>query len=452
MAIIAARLKKIKSDPSWIVNPDIVDAACERLEHRWRDRLLDPCSTLQAFVAQIANANTAISDLVRIMGGTFTSSAYCQARQRLPCGVVKAVLNEFTSRIRGDASGDGLWHGHRTALVDGSVVVMPDTPRLRGFYGTAANYAPGCGLPQAHLLLLFDAHHGLLLDMSVATGNTQDLRQVHELHPALREGDILVGDRGLCSYTHLAQLSQKNLHGVLRVSRSWHLEFPADLGPRRLHAYDRHSSGGAIQIGRLGPDDQLIEIVKPRNRPKHLSAEEFAKLPSAMVVRALRYRVTQPGFRCDEVTLLTTLLDAKKYPAADLAKLYLSRWRVEQDIRHLKRTLNMERLKCRSLEGIKRELMVFALVYNAVCASRMLAARAQKVEPRSISFIDALRWMRHDSHQAPMKISPPATLMVLPKRPPRIHPRMKKRSHDRFLVMQGPRRKLIKDITGKAAN
>src|SRR5262249_20999567 len=148
----------------------------------------------------------------------------------------------------------------------------------------------------------------------------------------------------------------------------------------------------------------------------------------------------------------TTLLDAKKYPAADLAELYLSRWRIEQDIRHLKCTLKMERLKCQSLEGIERELMVFALVYNAVCATRMLAARAQEVEPRRISFIDTLRWMRHAAGQSPTEIWIPAALLVLPKRPPRIHPRMKKRSDDRFPVMRKPRQKLIATITRKKSD
>lgn len=455
MAIITARLEHVKSGSTQIVDQDVVEQACARVGYRWRDRVLDPCTTLRAFVAQVANGNTAIADLVRIMQEAFCEAAYCKARQRLPCSVVRAVLTEFTQRVRSvcDAAAgrDGLWHGHRTALMDGSGVALPDTAELRTSFGTPSQYAPGCGLPQAKLLMLFDARHGLLLDVAAACASTPDLRHAHQLHPVLREGDILVGDRGLCSFAHLALLGQKNLHGVFRVSRSWRIDFPASPGPRRRHKYNRHRSREAIQIGSSGPDDQLIEIVKPHNRPEQFSPEEFAKLPSKMLVRAVRYRVEQPGFRPREIRLLTTLLDSSKYPAADLAELYLSRWRIEQNIRHLKRTLGMERLKCQSPAGVERELMVFALVYNAVCVTRALAANAQEVEPPRIRFVDTLRWMRHEAGQAPETIIAPSLLQVLPRRPPRIHPRLKKRSDDRYGVLRRPRQQMIDWIIRKIA-
>lgn len=450
MAIIAARLRRIKKDPTPLVDPGVVDRACRRIGHRWRRRCLDPCTTLRAFVAQIVNGNTAITDLVRVLGDGFSPSAYCQARQRLPCSVVRAVLREFTARVRPrcDADSAGLWHGHRTALMDGTGVVMPDTPELRGFFGTATGYPPGCGLPLAHVLTLFDAHHGLLLDMSVTPGRTHDLRHARDLHPALRPGDVVVGDRGLCAYTHLATLAAAGLHGVFRVSRSRRTPFPATPGPRRRRSYNRHRSQEPILVRTIGPDDQLIEIVKPHNRAQHLAPEAFARIPSKMIVRAVRYRVQRPGFRTREITLLTTLLDARAYPAADLARLYLSRWRVEQDIRHLKRSMGMERLKCQSLDGVQRELAVFALVYNAVCTTRALAARARGVEPRRVSFVDTLRWLRLTGG-APTAGAFPANPLILPKRPPRNHPRQRKRSNSPYPVMSRPRSEIVAQILDK---
>jgi hypothetical protein len=447
MAIIVERVRQVKEDPSLIVDVASVERACRDVGHLWRDRTLDPCATLRAFVAQIANGNTAITDLARIMGGAFSPSAYCQARQRLPTSVVKAVLGDFTTRARA-ASDDrsGLWRGHRTAIMDGTGVVMPDTPELRSFFGVASGYAPGCGLPLAHVLTLFDAHHGLLLDMAVDPGSTHDLRRAHDLHPALRPGDVVIGDRGLCAYTHLAALAEKGMHGVFRVGKSRSIPFPAGNGPRRPNSYNRHRSAEPVLIDLIGPDDQLIEIVKPKNRSKHLDPAWFAKVPPTMLVRAIRYRVEQPGFRTHEVVLLTTLLDPRKYPAREVAALYQTRWRIEQNIRHLKRTLGMERLKCRDNDGIARELNVFALVYNAVCVVRTLAARAQGVDPIRISFLDTLRSIRHAARGAPIAIDQPPVLLVLPKRPPRIHPRQRKRSDSPYRVMRRPRSDTIKWI------
>jgi hypothetical protein len=155
------------------------------------------------------------------------------------------------------------------------------------------------------------------------------------------------------------------------------------------------------------------------------------------------------GWSCRqrEITLLITLLDARKYPASALAELYFSRWRVEQNIRHLKRTLGMERLKCQSLMGVRRELAVFALVYNAVCFTRELAARAQGVDPVRVSFVDSLRLLRRTHGGVPDRVAMPGKLQVLPKRPPRIHPRQRKRSDSAFTIMRRPRAEIIRWIT-----
>lgn len=445
MAIIAERAQRVKEDPSWIVEEGVVRRACVAARHRWRKRTLDPTTTLRVFVAQVACGNTAITHLTRIMGEAFSPSAYAQARQRLPVRVVQAVLHEFDARARG-ASEDrsGLWRGHRLAILDGTGLVMPDTPELRSFFGVASVYAPGCGLPRAHVLTLFDAHAGFLLDMAVDRGTTQDLRRAHDLHRALREGDVVIGDRGLCAYTHLFALSQKKMHGVFRAGASWNIPFPAGKGPRPRHAYNRHHTSVPLLVRSFSPDDQLIEIVKPHNRAKHLDPAWFATVPAKMVVRVVRFRVRRPGFRAEEVLLLTTLLDAKAYPASEIADLYLTRWRIEQNIRHLKRTLGMERLKCKSKAGIERELLVFALVYNAVCAVRVRAATAQEVEPLRISFLDTLRWLLFSSRHAPTQLATPPPLLILPLRPPRHHPRQRKRSDSPFPIMKQPRSLLVR--------
>ena len=93
-------------------------------------------------------------------------------------------------------------------------------------------------------------------------------------------------------------------------------------------------------------------------------------------------------------TIATTLLDPMRYPKREIARLYGLRWEIETDFRHLKTTMRMEHLKCQSVDGVLKELMVFVLVYNLVRAAMVLAARRQEVDdPNRISFIDALRWL-----------------------------------------------------------
>ena len=112
-----------------------------------------------------------------------------------------------------------------------------------------------------------------------------------------------------------------------------------------------------------------------------------------MTVRELRYRVGRPGFRTRTVTLVTTLLDVELYPLDELASLYATRWRVELYLRHLKTTMQMDVLKCKTVEGVLKELTVYAIVYNLVRLVMVEASRRQGVDVERISFVDALRWL-----------------------------------------------------------
>ena len=139
-----------------------------------------------------------------------------------------------------------------------------------------------------------------------------------------------MGDRAFCSFAHLALIFQRKLHAVFRV----HQRQLVDFWPHRAHQVPGR---GKARVGvprsrwlrKLAVRDQLVEWFKPVECPKWMTAEQFAALPRTLVLRELRYRVVQPGFRSREITLVTTLLDAQRYRAAALAELYRLRWRVE---------------------------------------------------------------------------------------------------------------------------
>ena len=118
-------------------------------------------------------------------------------------------------------------------------------------------------------------------------------------------------------------------------------------------------------------------------------------MPETLPVRELRYRVAQKGFRVREVTVVTTLLDASIYEAKALAELYQQRWRIETNFQHLKTTVGMDVLHCKSVEGVLKELVVFALVYNLVRLTVHEAGQRQGEPLERISFIAALRCLMH---------------------------------------------------------
>jgi hypothetical protein len=172
-----------------------------------------------------------------------------------------------------------------------------------------------------------------------------------------------------------------------------------------------------------------------------MSPAQFATLPDEIVLRELRYQVHQKGFRTKVITLVTTLLDADVYSLPELADLYRRRWEQETNFGHVKTTMNMEILKCKTVDGVLRELHVFALIYNLIRLVMLQAAERQCVPTNRISFIDALRWL--DAAQPGDALS---KLVVLPHRPHRYEPRVRKRRPKKYKLMNKPRLQLKKEL------
>lgn len=449
---VTAVLTHIRADLAQGLDAPTILALCREAGYQWRPRLLDPVTTVHRFILQILHGNTACSHLPHLAGQRFTASAYCQARTRLPLGVWQQLVRRTSTALEPTTHDEGRWRGHRTFLGDGSSFSMPDTPELQEYFSQPSGQRPGCGFPVAHLLALFHAGTGFLLEVLAAPWHTHDMAQVASLHATLRPGDVLVGDRAFCSFAHLALLRHPELHAVFRV----HQKQIVDFTPSRPHTTPKPR---AVQKGlprsrwlrQLGGTDQLVEWVKPVRPPVHppawMTPALFAALPAVLCLRELRYRVAQAGFRTQTVPLVTTLLDVDLYPADALAALYHMRWQVETNLRHLKQTMGLDVLHCQRLVGVLKELTVFALVYNLVRVLMLAAAQRQGVALERISFIDALRWL---STARPGEPLPP--LVVNPHRPDRVEPRAVKRRPKPYPLLMTPRRvarnALIQQPTG----
>lgn len=440
---IDTALRRIRQDLGNHLDRSAVERICQQLGHTWRQGVLSPHATLHWFLLQVLSGNTALEHIATLAKKAFTDSAYCQARARLPLAVYQAVLRALTKALVRETF-NGLWHGHRTFLLDGSAFSMPDTPELQAHFGQQRTQALGCGFPIAKILALFHAGTGLLLEVLAAPLRSHEMARVEDVHPSLRPGDVLVADRGFCSFAHLALLSLRGVHAVLRIHQRQIIDFT----PNRAHAQlgSRGDAKGLPRsrwVRKLGPFDQVVEWFKPPSKPRWMSVEDYAALPESLMVRELRYKITRPGFRTREVMLVTTLLDAEIYTAAELARLYGSRWGVETDLRHLKQTMSMDVLKCKRVDGVLKELTVYAMVYNLVRLVMAEAARRQDVAVDRISFVDALRWLL-DS-QAGDELVP---LKVNPDRSGRVEPRVRKRRPRPYPLMRKPRSELRKQLIG----
>jgi len=432
-------LQRFKTEWAAQLQPEAISAACEAVGYTaWRDRLLNPVITVQLFLLQILHGNTACRPLPHLAGFSCSASAYCQARAKLPIRVLAHLLERLGQSAQSIISAEGRWHGHRTFFVDGSGCSMPDTPVLQEAFGQPPEQRPGCGFPVVRLLALFHAGTGLLTPLGSAPLLSHDLAQVQHVHPALASEDVLVADRGLCSYAHIALLVQRGMHAVFRVgSRQM-----VDCTPHRPFVMPATRRSAAIKglprsrwISAFSTDDQLVEWFKPRTCPPWLRPDALAALPPSLVVRELRDHVTQRGFRSRQITVVTTLLEAERYPWADVAELYWQRWEAETHLAQLKTTMKLDVLHCQTVLGVHKALLVFAILYNLVRLVILQSATQQQGGVQRISFLDALRWLG-----APDTGVPLAALCVKPARPNRVEPRVTKRRPKAFPFMTKPRR------------
>ncbi len=139
--------------------------------------------------------------------------------------------------------------------------------------------------------------------------------------------------------------------------------------------------------------------------------------------------------------LVATLLDAERYPQAELADLYYRRWQAEINLRDLKETLRLRVLRTQTVAGVEREVLALALLYNLLCAVRTVIAVHLETEPVRVSVIDVLRLLCFGLDRVVE-----ATIVINPDRPGRVQPRIVKRRPLGYSRMTRPREELKREL------
>ena len=114
----------------------------------------------------------------------------------------------------------------------------------------------------------------------------------------------------------------------------------------------------------LGKKDHLVEIPKSKKKPDWMTQQEYDEAPDKILIREIK---------SGKKILITTLLSAKDYPKKELKNLYQERWHVEVDLRHMKSTLGMDILSCKTPEMCIKEIWVYFLANNII---RLLISRS----------------------------------------------------------------------------
>ena len=144
-----------------LTGPQMLDNV-EELLPKHRERLLPPTETLSMFLAQALSSDgscrEAVNDaaLKRIADGlprcSASTSAYCQARKRLPQEMIVALTRQTGDLITDAAPQWWQWQARRVRLVDGATVTLADTEENQATYPPPSSQKPGLGFPIARMV------------------------------------------------------------------------------------------------------------------------------------------------------------------------------------------------------------------------------------------------------------------------------------------------------------
>ncbi len=420
------------------------------------DEIYSPPLTLWAFLSQVLfkqeqrSCLAAVSRVVVLLVGlgqdppSDNTGAYCRARAKLPVAVIRRLARQVAGGCERKLPRKWLWWNHHVKLVDGSTASLPDTEANQREFPQPRSQQQGLGFPLVRFVVLLSLASAMISDLALGpysgkeTGETALLR---ELMAGLEAGDVLLADRYYCSYFMICLLLAASVQVVTRL----HQRRTADFRRGR----------------RLGPGDHLVQWVRPA-KPDWMDQATYEQMPASLSVREVEVAVAEPGLRTQTFVVVTTLTDARKYRREDLAELYHQRWLAELDLRAIKINLDMDVLRCKSPEMVRREIWTCVLAYNLIRQTMLNSAKQGSCSPRQISFTAAMQKIAAGCVTVPLLEDEALLALIgehlhaLPQhkvghRPHRVEPRAIKRRPKPHPLLTKPRDQARADLlTGRA--
>lgn len=410
----------------------------------FRQRRFTPAVTLWTFLSQVLQPDPSCRAAVArvlawraaqgLAAGSADTGGYCKARDRLPTAALRRLARDTGRDVLAKAATPWLWKGRVVKVVDGTGVSMPDTAANQKEYPQSRSAKPGCGFPLIRMVVLFSLAVGTALDAAFGKhrgqgqGEQSLFRQVLE---NLAPGEVLLGDRNFCDYWVIAAAQARGVDTVLRLNTRWQ---------KSLHGCRRLANG-----------DRLMRLTKPR-RPSWMSTTDHAAVVDELWIRVVRVRVRQRGFRTRSLLVATTLLEPGQASSAELAELYRARWQAELDLRSLKQTLQMDVLRCKEPEMVRKEIWAHLLAYNLLRGVMAQAACTAGCKPRELSVAATAQLL--NAFVPYMRVAPDQearghlweVLLAaigrhrVGRRPDRVEPRCTKRRPKNYPPLSVPRR------------
>jgi DDE family transposase len=276
------------------------------------------------------------------------------------------VFEWLSKQFQDQAGSVDVWRGLRTVLVDGTNVSMPASSALFAAFDRGRGKHGHFRYPVARVVTLALANSMGVIAYKLGGYLTSEKSLLRDILGSLSPGDLLIGDRGFAGANLYVEYLRSGLQYITRAHQ-------------------------CLKLGRLPRLKSFSEgdfIAELKVTPANIRADP--SLPKTVTARIIKVEARVRG-KHEAIWLVTSLLDARAYPAAQIAKLYLKRWRIETSMRELKIGMGADVLRSKTPAGVRKEVAARMIALNVVHSIVLEAAATHEVEPIRISFVNATR-------------------------------------------------------------
>ncbi len=359
-----------------------------------RDRHFGSLTVFWAWIAQILEGNASCTKAVSFVQAwcrvlklpvpSKDSSAYCRARGRLPDAFLEKIDARVQQSLARSIQPRDLWRGHVLKAIDGTSVTLMDTEANQEKYPQHSGQKEGCGFPIMGIVGVVNLSHGGVEGFETCGSAKHDARMAPRLLKHLNEGDINMGDRAFCSYEYIARtVTERKAHVLMRLHQMRHRKLDWRKGRK------------------ISPIERIVTWAKPARQPdgSDLPAEQWDALPETITLRYIKMGYENRAGEKAALVVVTDLLDPLKYPAEEMADLYMERWQIEVKFRDLKTTLKMEYFEVKTPDLAHKTLRMMIIAYNLLRTTMQEAAQeaGRKVNEMSVQGIRCVLTSSHET-------------------------------------------------------
>ena len=232
---------------------------------------LQPDSSCQSIVHQFR-----VSERGNKSTLSTSTSAYCQARKRLPTELLSSVFTH-TAQLK-DTKHPLL--DRRVVCADGTGLLAADTAENQGLWPQQSSQKEGCGFSQIRLCALCNLHTGVTIDYRIGNKRSHELPLLRDQESSFNKNDVFIGDKGFVCFYDQARLLEIGVDSIVALARRKPV-----------------SASNAEKI--LGKNDLLISVPKiTSSAARHRYPQaRWAALPDAIKMRQIKVEFNVPGYR-----------------------------------------------------------------------------------------------------------------------------------------------------------